>query len=115
MKPALEVFLEEVTARKRLVWLLLGALKRIESNEDLQPIFGYSGNIMAGAVTTVLAFVAFLGIVAWAWSSGRRKFSWKLRDSVATAPIRSTWRSSRRPRQWPGCSAASCSIRSACR
>ena len=38
-------------------WLLLGALRRIESNEDLQPIFGYSGNIMAGAVTTVLAFV----------------------------------------------------------
>ena len=38
-------------------WLLLGALKKIESNEDLPPIFGYSGNIMAGAVTTVLAFV----------------------------------------------------------
>jgi hydrogenase-4 component E len=38
-------------------WLLLGALKKIESKEDLQPIFGYSGNIMAGAVTTVLAFV----------------------------------------------------------
>ncbi|MBK5275730.1 MAG: hydrogenase [Desulfuromonadales bacterium] len=38
-------------------WLLLGALKKIESNEDLQPFFGYSGNIMSGAVTTVLAFV----------------------------------------------------------
>lgn len=38
-------------------WLLLGALKKIESREDLPPIFGYSGNIMAGAVTTVLAFV----------------------------------------------------------
>jgi hydrogenase-4 component E len=38
-------------------WLLLGALSKIESNEDLQPFFGYSGNIMAGAVTTGLAFV----------------------------------------------------------
>jgi hydrogenase-4 component E len=38
-------------------WLLLGALRKIESGEDLQPIYGYSGNIMAGAVTTVLAFV----------------------------------------------------------
>jgi hydrogenase-4 component E len=38
-------------------WLLLGALKKIDSKEDLQPIFGYSGNIMAGALTTVLAFV----------------------------------------------------------
>jgi hydrogenase-4 component E len=37
--------------------LLLGALRKIESGEDLQPVFGYSGNIMAGAVTTVLAFV----------------------------------------------------------
>jgi hydrogenase-4 component E len=38
-------------------WLLLGALKKTESKESLQPIFGYSGNIMAGAVTTALAFV----------------------------------------------------------
>jgi hydrogenase-4 component E len=38
-------------------WLLLGALRKIESGEDLQPVYGYSGNIIAGAVTTVLAFV----------------------------------------------------------
>ena len=38
-------------------WLLLGALKKTESEEELQPIFGYSSNIMAGAVTTGLAFV----------------------------------------------------------
>ncbi len=37
-------------------WLLLGALKKIESGGDIRPIFGYSGNIMAGAVTTALAF-----------------------------------------------------------
>ena len=37
--------------------LLFGALRKIESGEELQPVFGYSGNIMAGAVTTVLAFV----------------------------------------------------------
>ncbi len=30
-------------------------------------------------------------------SSGVRKFSWKLRDSVATAPMRITSRSRRRP------------------
>lgn len=36
--------------------LLLGALKKIETGETIQPVFGYSGNIMAGAVTTVLAF-----------------------------------------------------------
>jgi hydrogenase-4 component E len=37
--------------------LLFGALRKVESGEELQPVFGYSGNIMAGAVTTVLAFV----------------------------------------------------------
>ncbi len=37
-------------------WLLLGALKKIDFGEDLQPLFGYSGNILAGAVATMLAF-----------------------------------------------------------
>ena len=36
-----------------------------------------------GAATTVLAFVAFLGIVVWAWSSGRRKSF----DEAANAPF----------------------------
>jgi hydrogenase-4 component E len=37
-------------------WLLLRALKQIDFSEDLQPLFGYSGNIIAGAVATMLAF-----------------------------------------------------------
>jgi len=36
-----------------------------------------------GAVTTVLAFVAFLGIVAWAWSSRRRQAF----EEAANAPF----------------------------
>ena len=36
-----------------------------------------------GAATTVLAFVAFLGIVAWAWGRGRRKAF----DEAANAPF----------------------------
>jgi cytochrome c oxidase cbb3-type subunit 4 len=36
-----------------------------------------------GIATTVLAFVAFLGIVAWAWGSGRRKAF----DEAANAPF----------------------------
>ena len=36
-----------------------------------------------GIATTVLAFVAFLGIVAWAWGSGRRKAF----DDAANAPF----------------------------
>ena len=36
-----------------------------------------------GAATTVLAFVAFIGIVAWAWGSGRRKAF----DEAAKAPF----------------------------
>ena len=36
-----------------------------------------------GAATTVLAFVAFIGIVAWAWGSGRRKAF----DEAANAPF----------------------------
>ena len=37
-------------------WLLLNALRKVESGENLQPLFGYSGNILSGAVATVLAF-----------------------------------------------------------
>ena len=36
-----------------------------------------------GAATTVLAFVAFLGIVVWAWGSGRRQAF----DEAANAPF----------------------------
>ena len=36
-----------------------------------------------GTVTTVLSFVAFLGIVAWAWSSRRSKAF----DEAANAPF----------------------------
>jgi cytochrome c oxidase cbb3-type subunit IV len=36
-----------------------------------------------GSATTVLAFVAFIGIVAWAWGSGRRKAF----DEAANAPF----------------------------
>jgi hydrogenase-4 component E len=38
-------------------YLLLNALKKIQFTEDLQPFFGYSGNILAGAIATVLAFI----------------------------------------------------------
>ncbi len=37
-------------------WLLLNALKKVEVNETLKPFLGYSGNILAGAVVTGLAF-----------------------------------------------------------
>jgi hydrogenase-4 component E len=37
-------------------WLLLGALKKIDFGETLKPQLGYSGNILAGAVATMLAF-----------------------------------------------------------
>jgi len=36
-----------------------------------------------GTVTTVLSFVAFLGIVAWAWSGHRRKAF----EEAANAPF----------------------------
>ena len=36
-----------------------------------------------GTATTVLAFVAFIGIVAWAWGSGRKKAF----DEAANAPF----------------------------
>jgi hydrogenase-4 component E len=39
-------------------WLLLGALKMAPpTGEEVTPFFGYSGNIICGAVATVLAFV----------------------------------------------------------
>ncbi len=38
---------------------------------------------IVGAATTVLAFVAFLGIVAWAYGRGRRKAF----DEAANAPF----------------------------
>ncbi len=38
-------------------YLLLNALGKIEFGEDLHPFFGYSGNILAGAVATVIAFI----------------------------------------------------------
>lgn len=37
-------------------WMLLRALKKVEFSEDLQPFFGYSGNVITGAICTVLAF-----------------------------------------------------------
>jgi len=36
-----------------------------------------------GTATTVLAFVAFLGIVAWAWGGGRRQAF----EEAANAPF----------------------------
>jgi cytochrome c oxidase cbb3-type subunit 4 len=38
---------------------------------------------IVGIATTVLAFVAFLGIVAWAYGSGRRRAF----DEAANAPF----------------------------
>lgn len=37
-------------------WLLLGALKKVDFGEDLEPFLGYAGNIIAGALAMVLAF-----------------------------------------------------------
>jgi hydrogenase-4 component E len=37
--------------------LLLNALKKVPSGENLKPFFGYSGNILTGAIATVLAFI----------------------------------------------------------
>ncbi len=37
-------------------WLLLRAIRKVHFAEDVRPLFGYSGNIIAGALTTVLAF-----------------------------------------------------------
>jgi hydrogenase-4 component E len=37
--------------------LLLNALKKVPSGESLKPFFGYSGNILTGAIATVLAFI----------------------------------------------------------
>ena len=38
-------------------WMLLRALKKVEFTEDLQPFLGYSGNVISGALATVVAFV----------------------------------------------------------
>lgn len=38
-------------------WTLLRALKKVEFTEDLQPFLGYSGNVILGALATVLAFI----------------------------------------------------------
>jgi len=37
-------------------WLLLRATRKVHFTEDVRPLFGYSGNIIACALTTVLAF-----------------------------------------------------------
>lgn len=37
-------------------WLLFGALKKVDFSEHMQPFLGYTGNIIAGALATVLAF-----------------------------------------------------------
>ena len=37
-------------------WLLLRAIRKVHFTEDVRPLFGYSGNIIAGALATVLAF-----------------------------------------------------------
>ena len=37
-------------------WLLLSALKKLAQQEGLKPYLGYSGNIIAGAIATGLAF-----------------------------------------------------------
>lgn len=38
-------------------WLLLNALRKIETGENPQPFFGYSSNILMGAVATIMAFI----------------------------------------------------------
>lgn len=37
--------------------LLLNALKKVAFGEDIQPFLGYSGNVIFGAIATVIAFV----------------------------------------------------------
>ena len=37
-------------------WLLFGALKKVDFSEHMQPFLGYTGNIIAGALATVVAF-----------------------------------------------------------
>jgi hydrogenase-4 component E len=37
--------------------LLLGAMRKVDFGEDVTPFLGYSGNIIAGALVTLLAFV----------------------------------------------------------
>jgi cbb3-type cytochrome oxidase subunit 3 len=43
----------------------------------------YNWSALLGSITTVVGFVAFLAIVAWAWSS-RRKAAF---DAAARAPF----------------------------
>jgi hydrogenase-4 component E len=38
-------------------WLLFGAMRKVDFGEDVEPFLGYAGNIIAGAVVTVLAFL----------------------------------------------------------
>ncbi|MBI2355507.1 MAG: hydrogenase [Deltaproteobacteria bacterium] len=38
-------------------WLLLGAMKKVAIAEEVEPSLGYSGNIIAVALATMLAFV----------------------------------------------------------
>lgn len=38
-------------------WTLLRALHKVEFTEDLQPFLGYSGNVILGALATVVAFI----------------------------------------------------------
>lgn len=38
-------------------WLLFGAVQKVGFNEQAPPLLGYSGNILAGALATILAFV----------------------------------------------------------
>lgn len=37
-------------------WLLFGALKKVDFSEQMKPFLGYTGNIIAGALATVMAF-----------------------------------------------------------
>ena len=38
-------------------WLLFGARKKVDFGEDIEPFLGYSGNILAGVLAMVLAFI----------------------------------------------------------
>ncbi len=37
-------------------WLLLGAMKKVDFGEEVDPLFGYNGNIILGALATILSF-----------------------------------------------------------
>ncbi len=38
-------------------WLLFGARSKVDFGEDVEPFLGYTGNVLAGALAMVLAFV----------------------------------------------------------